>query len=153
MFRSLKNKFKVKIYKDDLKYVFINGLLAGIFLGLACGAGDILLALLNIPVSIFIYLLGMQVGKKVAKSYYSYHILYPILAVVFSILGLFFYNTIKIIYIIGDIKLVFEVFSFSTLFKMFLSYFNPIGDIYNLLNFIVVILMLVSAFRIAKSNN
>ncbi len=85
-----KNNWKEPLYKNDVINVVIDGLVAGILGGVLAGALDYLFGLLNIIISFGLIILAYLVGYRVRKGYYSFHILYPVLAVLFMTLGLFF---------------------------------------------------------------
>ena len=109
-----KNNWKEPLYKNDVINVVINGLVAGILGGVLAGALDYLFGLLNIMISFGLIILAYLVGYRVRKGYYSFHILYPVLAVLFMTLGLFFASLMQ----------YFMLFNFS-----FVSLFSYFGNV------------------------
>lgn len=96
MLRRLKNQFKEPIYKDDLKYVIINGLISMLLFGLICGFIDVTMSIIfNVngnSITFAIFLLPYLIGRKIRKSLYNYHILYSILTFVFILISVYFYQ-------------------------------------------------------------
>lgn len=94
-FRTLKNKFKQPFYKEDLYDVLKNGFIACLLYGTLFGALQYFLNFAaNYGTTIFIFLIGFFVAKKVATSYYNFHIFYQILAVVLFFVGYGFYSAV-----------------------------------------------------------
>ena len=84
------NNWKAKIYWDDLKSVLINGILFALVGGALAGLLDYLLAeVLGSWLVFGIFIISALVGRQVSKTYYNYHILYPVLSIVFMFIGLF----------------------------------------------------------------
>ena len=83
------NNWKEPIYKDDLKNVILNGIVFSILGGVLAGTLDFLMVLLNLSISFGLIILTYMVGVRIRKSYYTYHILYPVLGILFLTLGLF----------------------------------------------------------------
>lgn len=97
-----KNNWKEPIYKDDVISVLINGFLVALLGGILGGALEYLFDLIQFSLSINLFLISILVGWRVRKGYYSYHILYPILAIVFFLFGLLIshYTYYSIIYVL-----------------------------------------------------
>lgn len=81
--------WKGHVYKNDLIGVIVNGLLTSIAVGVLAGAIDYLFYLVNFSMSLGLILLSFSVGFRVRKGYFSYHPLYPLLAIIFMVIGLF----------------------------------------------------------------
>ncbi len=81
--------WKQPIYKNDLINVLINGLVAAILGGILAGLFDFLFnEILNFPLSFGLILICYMIGLRMKKGYYSFHILYPVLSILFMILAL-----------------------------------------------------------------
>ena len=85
-----KYEWKQTIYKDDLINVIINGIVAAILGGILAGALDYLFSLLKIIISFGLVILAYLIGYRVKKGYFSFHIIYPVLSILFLTLGLLF---------------------------------------------------------------
>lgn len=97
-----KNKWKEPIYKQDVIGVIVNGLLAAILGGILGGSLDYLLGIVwNFPISFSVLILVFFIIWRVRKGFYSFHILYPVLALVFLVIGIFVveYTVVAIGYI------------------------------------------------------
>ncbi len=148
--RTIKNKFRQPLYKDDLKYVLLNGIVAMIFVSIAMGIVEAFLAKINFPFSICVYLIGFLIGRQISKHYYTYHIWYPTLAVIFTIIGYIIFNAAFIGVIIGNFNYVIK-YIFSLDFLIYtLTSINPINGINSFLNLLVLALTVVTSFRIAS---
>ena len=86
-----KNNWKMPIYKDDLLGVLFNGLLSSVLSGILAGLLDFLFGeILNFPLTIGLILMCYMIGYRMKRGYYTYHILYPVLSILFMIIALFF---------------------------------------------------------------
>lgn len=86
-----KNNWKEPIYKNDLKMVLIFGITAMILGGIVTGLFDgLLYSTFDLGISFSLLLNSLIIGFSVKKGYYSYHILYPVLALGFFLTALFF---------------------------------------------------------------
>ena len=83
------DNWKSHIYQKDLIAVLVNGFVTAILVGVLAGAIDYLFSLINFSMSLGLILLSYTVAYRIRKGYFSFHILYPILAIFFMILGLF----------------------------------------------------------------
>lgn len=154
-YKSFFHQFKYPIYKDDVKLVIINGILTAIFFGFLLGFIDGFLAIINFPLSICLFLIGGFVGRKIRKSYYTYHILFPVLAVVFTLLGYVFfcYGSFVIInlYASKDFLLVIKSFFIpQNLFLNLIYNLAPIG-IWGIIRLIFFVMTLFDSYRYAKA--
>ena len=99
-----KNNWREPIYKQDLIGVLVNGFLTAILCGILGAGIDYLLQVrFQIPLSIAELFIMYVIGWRVKKGFYSYHILYPILAIVFLLFA-FFINLFafhSIVYIVS----------------------------------------------------
>ncbi len=154
-FRRIKNEFKEEVYKEDLVKVIKNGLPTAILYAVLLGALNyicVYLFKINLPFTLIV--LGYVISGAVAKSYYNKHILYPILAVVFLIVALFFFNISYAIAEFRDFSLLSTCFSVG--FERTINYFNLLYLITNPINFIINILVLIFTihltFQRSKNN-
>ncbi len=106
-----KTNWQEPIYKKDLQNVIINGVLFGILAGILGGALDFLFAYIDVKLSIGLVIISLMVGYRVNKSYFNFHILYPVLIIPFMILGLFISH-----------------FTYSLFLNGFHNFFNVLGD-------------------------
>lgn len=83
-----KNNWNEPLYKQDVIAVVVNGLVAAILAGILGGAIEYLFDMLGFSISINLLLIAFLVGLRVRRGYYTYHILYPVLAIVFLLVGL-----------------------------------------------------------------
>lgn len=111
MFRRMINKWKMPIYKHDVLIVILYGFLSALLLGILAGAVNFLFDQINVKVSIGVFLLAYGISFTLKRAYYSYHILYPTLAVIFMIFGLFVTLVSYYCFIFRDIRIILEYLS------------------------------------------
>ncbi len=105
--------WKMPIYKDDVRNVVLYGLIYSILAGILAGSLDFLFGKLwRIPISFGLIVLSVIIGTQVRRGYRSYHILYPVLTIVFMILGL----------IVSDFVYIFYHFPTISTFKCFIQW-------------------------------
>ena len=157
-FRTLQNKFKQPLYKDDLLNVLKNGLLTAVLYGILMGALQYLFGVLSgFYFSIFIYGIAFFIVKKVKNSYYNYHILYPLLGVIFFLIGYIFYGATQYIFVIRELgfsfqALIMQVFQIIRLFDLTI-YISFDMDAFNyLLDLLIFIFCVVYTYRNSKNN-
>lgn len=123
------NNWKEPIYKNDVIGVLINATLATILSGIFVGLLEYLLYLINFPISFTLIILPFFIGIRIKKGYYSYHILYPTLSLIFLILSLFITRLTLNIIILG--------FNYGflslTSYTFYLMAIEPLYDIYALI--------------------
>lgn len=162
MFNS--NNWKEAIYKDDLKSVILNGIIFSILGGILAGALDYLTNMLNVPISFGLIIIVLMVSSRIKKSFYTYHILYPVLGIVFLTLGLFVSYFTNYLIIFKGIS-AFTLFSNPSFYLNFLL--DPIYGIiiffrngYNvfyllagILNLAITIWAYVYCYKLIKGRN
>jgi hypothetical protein len=159
------NKFawKQEIYKDDLLPVIGNGLLFAVIGGILAGLLDFLCNLIGLNISFGLIIISYFVGSRVNKSYYSYHILYPTLTIIFMLIGLLFsdlsylfcmfrsfdifLNFIKPMFLLNIL-----ISPISNVIRSLIS-FNILDLFINLFNLVVYIFAFIYAYRLAKGRN
>lgn len=156
--RKLKNEFKEEIYKEDLIKVITTGLLHTVIFAILGGFINIgLVILFNFQTSLIVYLLGVMIARAIKESYINRHILYPLLAVVFLILGIFVFNIVSVF----AYNRTFELSIFIECIKIgsvqTLNIFNPFYYISNfnineLLYLVIVLFTIFNTYRNSKNN-
>lgn len=158
------NNWKEKIYLDDLKSIIINGLLAAILGGVLAGLVDFLFVrILSVGISFGLLILFYFITGRMKKSYYNYHILYPVLSLVFMVIGLIFsefsyyfcyfqsLHTFKLL-ISGSFYLdvlLSPVYNLIVFFKTF----DILALVYGIINLLVYIYAFVICYRTVKGRN
>ena len=157
------NNWKEHIYKDDLIAVLINGLVVAILSGIIAGGLDYLFSLANIRITFGLLIIAFCIGYRTKKAYYTFHILYPVLALVFMIFGLFISHITINVCILGIVPF-FSYFFTPGFFLAFVQtpiinliiYFQTF-DIKNLLlgilDIVIVIWSFIFCYRLAKGRN
>jgi hypothetical protein len=119
-----KNNWREPIYKEDVKHVILNGLIAAILGGILGGALDYLFnVVLKFPISFSLIIMVLFIGYRTKKGYYSYHILFPVLAILFLILSIFFciYSFYAISYmVIGEYR-IYLIFAYPSFWLSFIT--------------------------------
>ena len=117
--------WKGHVYKNDLIGVIVNGLLTSIAVGVLAGSIDYLFYLANFSMSLGLILLSYSVGFRVRKGYFSYHPLYPLLAIVFMIFGLFVEVLTNYVFLMGieSFERILSSWSFYLNFLIFPVYY------------------------------
>jgi hypothetical protein len=149
MLRRIINQFKEPIYKDDLKRVLINAFLSSLLIGILSGAlNNLLYTTSGFSLIIITCLIGYFVAVRIKSNYFTYHILYPTLSVIFTLLGLIIQNYTEIGLRIGfDGTFLISVRYFFLQFNIFNKGFY---DFWNIINVIVIIVTLYYSYRLAK---
>lgn len=157
MFRKIKNEFKVQIYKEDLKPVLIRGFLTTLMYACLLSVVNILLIeMFNLSTSLLIVLLGFFISKEVASNYYSRHIIYPYISVIFLFIGMILYHSMTVILAYKSISVIFVAFKLGFLqtispFNIFL-YFET-SNLFNALLYLFIILYAIYfTYRNSKNN-
>lgn len=158
-----KYAWKQPIFKSDLVPVLINGLIAAILGGILGGLVDYLSQLIGLNISFGLLILCYFIGNRVRKSYYSYHILYPTLTILFMILGLLF-STIAVNFIaFRNIQVVLQLFKPMVLLNIIVApikiiissiiSFNILVLLMSLFNLAMYVIAFMYAYRLAKGRN
>lgn len=159
--RKIINKFKEPIYKDDLFYVILYGFIMMFLVSFIIAAFNVITeSLLGVGLRFFTVFIGITIGHRVNKSYYNNHILYVVIAVFFTIIGLILTEVFYFILII-DPKLMIslnvfyyikEFFKFE--FFVLINSFNMLNrnfyNVYNLINVLIVIITIYYAIHYSK---
>lgn len=159
--RKLKNDFKKEIYKEDITKVIKQGLITTILFSiLSGGISFIVSTLFGLDSFIFIFILGLVIAKNVRESYYSGHILYPVLSIVFLIFGIIIYETTKevtsnIVLNLFEMKNILNYFKYG--FTEMIDLFNVVAyiknfSIYSLLKILITLYTIYTTFQNSKNN-
>ena len=162
-----KNNWKEPIYKNDVIGVLVNGLIAAILGGILGGSIDYLLNVVwGFPLSFSVLIVMFFIIWRVRKGFYSYHILYPVLSLVFLIIGIFFveYTVISIGYMtIGNYNihtilitpLFWEQFLMSPIYtlRFGIMYGSAKDIIFGILDIIFYIWAFWYVYRMVKGRN
>lgn len=147
--------WKQPIYKNDLINVIINGLLSAILGGILAGVLDFLFGeILHFPISFGLIIICYMIGARMSKGYYSYHILYPVLSILFMIIALVFSEFAYIYCLLPHISTFRYLISISFYWNVLISPINYIIQCiksFNVMYLFVGILNLaiyIFAFRI-----
>lgn len=159
-----KYNWKQPIYKNDLLNVLLNGFLSAVLGGILAGILDYLFGnILNFPISIGLMIICYMVGLRMKRGYFSFHILYPVLSILFMILGLIF----------SEFAYMFCIFPQASTFRLLISgsfYLNVILApvhyiiecfksfqivylIVGILNFIIYIFAFRICYKIVQGRN
>ena len=157
------NNWKEHIFKDDLIAVLINGLVVSILAGIIAGGIDYLFNKFNIRLSFGLLIIAFCVGYRINKAYFTFHILYPVLALVFMVFGLFV-STLTFHVSIFGFKYAFYMLTEPTFYLYFIT--TPISNLlvlragfdikYLLLGILDIIITIWSfwyCYRLAKGRN
>lgn len=157
------NNWKEHIYKDDLIAVLMNGFIVALLAGIIAGGLDYLFERFNIRISFGLLIIAFCVGYRIRKSYYTFHILYPVLALLFMIFGLFVSVLTFYISLLG-FQYGFQMLTVPGFYIYFIE--TPIANLlalragfdikYLLLGILDVLITIWSfwyCYRLAKGNN
>ena len=131
MFRRFINKWKQPIYKHDVLIVLLFGFISALVFGIIGGAIDYLFIKYDINISLSIVILALGISYILKTRYASYHILYPTLAALFLVLGLFISDLTLVIFSFQNLKLIFSTLSNYAFYLGFL-----LSPFVNLISFI-----------------
>lgn len=159
------NKFQWKqtIYKDDFLPVIGNGLLFAVIGGILAGLLDYLCQILGISISFGLIIISYFVGSRVNRSYYSYHILYPTLTIVFMLIGLLFSDLAYLLCMFRSLEVFLNIIKPMFLLNIVISpVTNVISSLLSLnildlaisvFNLIMYAFAFIYAYRVAKGRN
>ncbi len=142
---------KEPIYKDDLKRVLINGSIYALLIGVLSGALQFLAeTYMHLSFGIFVLIIAYMVARKIKESFFTFHLSYPLFAVLFFLLGFICYNFTKILFVFRDLSLTLKFF-FSL---NGLNYIFPFLNIFNyqgiyILNNLIDLIIFISAIVMA----
>ncbi|MGM9969365.1 MAG: hypothetical protein ACI35S_03110 [Anaeroplasma sp.] len=112
--------WKQPLYRNDLISVLVNGLLTAILAGVLAGALDFLFSMINFPLAFGLLIICYLVAYKVKKSFYSYHILYPVLSLIFMVIALFISDVTKMCMIYNSISALPTILSTPSFYLAFI---------------------------------
>ena len=112
--------WKQPIYRNDLISVLLNGILTAILSGILAGALDYLLSILNFPLSFGLFIICYLIGYRLRKSFYSYHILYPVLSILFMLIALFVSDVTKLCMIYNSLSALPQILTNPNLYISFI---------------------------------
>lgn len=158
------NNWKEPIYKNDLINVIVNGLIAAILGGILAGLLDYLFDMINLRISFGLIIITYVIGSRMRKGYYSYHILYPVLSILFMILSLFvcdvtymcmIYSSVSIIPIILTDVDFYINFLLSPIYYLYVCFnsFDILYLILGLLNIVIYIWAFRYCYKLVKGRN
>lgn len=158
------NNWKEPIYKNDLINVIVNGLIAAILGGILAGLLDYLFDMINLRISFGLIIITYVIGSRMRKGYYSYHILYPLLSILFMILSLFvcdvtymcmIYSSVSIIPIILTDVDYYINFLLSPIYYLYVCFnsFDILYLILGLLNIVIYIWAFRYCYKLVKGRN
>lgn len=156
--RKLKNDFKEEIHKEDIKSVIITGLITMFLFSIALGLlNAALIIVFDFSTTLYLFFLGYFLSKRIKDSYHKYHILYPILSVLFLIIGLFIFNTISVFAYNRIFEMWYLTESLKLAFVDTINIFNPIYyitnfNVYELLYLLILLYTIFFTFRNSKKN-
>ena len=157
-----KNNWRQPIYKNDVRTVIIFGLTAAILGGILTGLIEATLYnVFRLGISFSLLLNSLIVGYSVKKGYEEYHILYPVLALVFYVIALFMSFLSNQIGVVGiqyigsilsdpNLYLNFLLLPIIILFRMIKEGFYFVYLLYLILNVVFYVLGFYAVYRIAK---
>ncbi len=153
------------LFKHDLITVVVFGIIAMILGGILTGLIDALVLSIGMRIRFSLLLNSLIVGYTVKKCYANYHILYPVLALVFFLFSLFFtylgYNfgvlglnadAFEIVFTSPSTYYSFIVGPIISLINVFKA-FDFFNFLFAILNIIFYVLGFYAVYRIAKGNN
>lgn len=159
-----KYNWQQPIYKNDLLMVLLNGFLACLLGGILGGLLDYLLGgIIGVPISISLFLFCYMIGTRMNKGYISYHILYPVLSIVFMLLAMLFCNMTYVLCLLRGAGfwayLGTGAFYLTTFFGFIIDIVNSfinfslLGLILSLVNCGITIYAFYLCYRLVKGKN
>lgn len=153
--RKYKNMFKEKLNKKDMIRLLKNSVICIFLYGILIGVlSNLLLHVLNVPISFELIAISFVVSSAVAKSYYCRHILYPILSIVIFVLTLFVVNFTYIFVMTLDFSNILTILNLSL--HQTIHTFNPFVQfeqgVFGILNYAILIIILYYTFERSKNN-
>ena len=156
-----RNEWKKEIFKEDLNKVILVGLLMALLGGILCAIIEYLFSLIYVTVSFGIIINCILIGLMVRKSYVNYHVLYPVLSILFMILAAILSRLFYPFIIYLNIANYFNYLASTNVWLYII--FGPVyrlavkfGDadyITVIIGFIIHLAAYVICYRIAKGNN
>lgn len=162
-----KNNWREPIYKQDLIGVLLNGFLMAILGGiLGAGIDYVIQVVFKIPLSISELIIMYLIAWRVKKGFYSYHILYPILGVVFLLFA-FWVNLYAFQSIVAIQSGFYDIYVFITWPSFWISYLllpvntlilgirilDALGIVMGVLNLIFYIFAVWYVYHTVKGRN
>ncbi len=152
------------IYKDDLKGVLLNGLIFSVLGGILAGALDFLFVRLGFPLMFGLIIICYLVGTRMRGGYYTYHILYPTLSILFMIIAFFFSEVTQMCLLYQDISILPSILSSGSFYLNFLfgpfmmlidtiKSFNILDMVLDILNICIYFWAFAYCYRMVKGEN
>jgi hypothetical protein len=158
-----KYAWKQPIFKSDLLPVLGNGLLFAIVGGVLAGLLDYLCQLIGLNISFGLIIIAYFIGTKVRKAYYSYHILYPTLTILFMLVGLLFSDLAYLLCLFRSLSNLLNALNPISLFNLIIGpiravinaliSFNLLNLFLSTFNLVIYIFAFIYAYRLAKGRN
>lgn len=152
------------LYKNDVINVCLNGILSAIIGGVLAGVLDYLfMDVISLPLSFGLIIICYMIGNRMNKGYYSYHILYPTLSILFMVIALIFKEFSYLFMIIKD----FSVFKYLISPKFYLNVitgpiyyiiqcfksFNLLYLLLGIINLFIYVLAFRFCYKLVKGRN
>lgn len=152
-----------RIYKDDLVYVLINAFAVVLLGGIIAGSIDYLFSLIKVNISFGLIIITLILGIRIRKSYYNFHILYPVLSIPFMILAIFISTLTEWVYLFGIqnfCNILLDPAFYLNFVEQPVYYivkaFNPFDGLVLVLGIVDTLIYIWSfyfCYRLAKGNN
>lgn len=158
-----KNNWLEPIYKNDIIGVLLNGFFSAILGGILAGVVDFLFNMIDFPISLGLIIICYMIGSRMKRGYDSYHILYPVLSILFMIIALIFsdfafyfclmpeLSTFKL-FIDGDFYLA-VITGIIYYILLSITQFEFIYLVCGILNLVIYIYSFIICYRIVKGRN
>lgn len=158
-----KNNWLEPIYKNDVISVILNGLFSAILGGILAGVVDFLFNMINISISIGLIIICYMIGSRMKKGYDNYHILYPVLSIIFMIIALIFADFAFYFCLIPELETFKLLMSWNFYLNVIISpvyylilmfsQFDISFLIFGILNLAIYIYSFIICYRIVKGRN
>ena len=126
--KSFKEQWNEELNKDDLKRVWLKGLVVCIAAIIVASFIDYLLFRINGSFFVGIILIGPFIGRTIGNTYEKYHIKYTLIALLYTLIGMILLNFFRLLLIYNFSNLGSLLSSGETWFMIFL---HPIRAIVN----------------------
>lgn len=156
-----KNEWKKEIFKEDLKKVILIGLLMAILGGALSSVLDYSLNKIHITISFGVIIYAILIGIMIRRSYVNYHILYPVLGIVFMIVAsiisrllypfIIYFNFSEYFNYLGSPNVWLNII-FGPIYSL-ATRFGASDYIYIILGFLIHFALYFLCYRLAKGNN
>lgn len=157
MIRKLKNEFKNPIYKEDMIPVLTRGLITTLLYSILLAIINMLIVkFLGMSFTIIIYFLGYFISREVSSNYYSRHIIYPIISIIYLFLGMIIYHSVTILLLSPSLELILPALKIGFLQTVMpfniMTYINTNNILSELLYLIIIVWTIITTYRNTKNN-